>query len=704
MLTAYLVTTANDTVAADGLVSLREAIQAANANAIVGDAPAGTANGDTITFHTSLTGATINLALGEIAVSEDLVINGLSVGVTIDAGNLSRIFNIATSENVTLVGLTLTDGTAADSGGAISVSGGGRTRLERMTISDSVAAGAGGGAVFSHSSVVVVVNSVLSGNSATGASGAGGAILNGPSSQLTVFNSTISGNTANRAGGGIEDISGAGLGVLLTGTNLVNNNAGVAPAAGNPGDGGGLHVTGAGDVSITGGQITGNTAARQGGGLWTGTGKMTIVGTLIDANIARGNAATDGGGGIYKAGGVLNIGGQTVISNNRANGTSGSGGGLFSAGGGVTINSSTFRRNIANRAGGAIEIIVGTLNFTLSGLFQNTAGPSGTAAPGNGGGLHVTGANALSIIRLSEVRENVAAREGGGLWNADGGTMRVLGSLVTVNVASGAAADDGGGGIFNDGGNLTIVNSAVTENRATGTAGSGGGVFSVDGTVLVNRSTIARNVANRAGGGIEIVTGYVDVDHSFLNGNIAGLGAAGNPGNGGAVHVTGADATVFIRRSDVLNNRARLEGGGLWNAAGSDMFVFVAVVAGNVANGAAAHDGGGGIFNNGGDLTVTRSTVIDNRALPALGTATSGGGIFTTGGLVSINSSEISRNVAGTAGGGVKITGGTVNINSSVISDNIAGQPAAGTTLAGQGGGVSISGANSTVTLRSSVV
>src|SRR5690242_12237035 len=53
---AFVVTTLSDVVAADGFVSLREAIQAANTDLAVNEAPAGSADGDSITFAPSLFG------------------------------------------------------------------------------------------------------------------------------------------------------------------------------------------------------------------------------------------------------------------------------------------------------------------------------------------------------------------------------------------------------------------------------------------------------------------------------------------------------------------------------------------------------------------------------------------------------------------------------------------------------------------------
>ena len=61
-MTPYVVDSLGDTVAEDGLVTLREAIQAANTNAIVGDAHAGSVDEtDVITFSPELWGGRIEL-------------------------------------------------------------------------------------------------------------------------------------------------------------------------------------------------------------------------------------------------------------------------------------------------------------------------------------------------------------------------------------------------------------------------------------------------------------------------------------------------------------------------------------------------------------------------------------------------------------------------------------------------------------------
>ena len=100
----FVVTTAADEYDySNGVVSLREAINSSNANL----------GADTITFGPSLSGATIVLGGTELVITEALTIDArpLAANVTIDANQLSRIFNItATTGDFTFGGLTLTGG------------------------------------------------------------------------------------------------------------------------------------------------------------------------------------------------------------------------------------------------------------------------------------------------------------------------------------------------------------------------------------------------------------------------------------------------------------------------------------------------------------------------------------------------------------------------------------------------------------------
>ena len=87
LLATFTVTTLLDSAdgATDGQISLREAIVAADTNAAFGDAPAGSALGDTIRFDASLDGQQIFLGNGELQISERLNIVGGPTRVAIKA-------------------------------------------------------------------------------------------------------------------------------------------------------------------------------------------------------------------------------------------------------------------------------------------------------------------------------------------------------------------------------------------------------------------------------------------------------------------------------------------------------------------------------------------------------------------------------------------------------------------------------------------
>ncbi len=492
------------------------------------------------------------------------IFNDGAGGVIEISGGASILNNTATASHgggiaseggqVTLAGSTVSGNQAALRGGGLWNSSGAMT-IEGTTINGNTASGVaandGGGGIFNNGGVVNVtgLTTRITNNIADGTSGSGGGILNSSGGTITITDSTISGNSANRAGGGIEDISGAGLGIILTDVSLDNNDAGILGTA-NPGNGGGLHVTGAGDVSIVSGSVSGNTAAREGGGLWNGSGTMTIDGVTINGNTASGDFPDDGGGGIFNNGGTLMVTGMSEIANNNADGTLGSGGGIFSnSGGTLTVDGqSVIDNNSANRAGGGIEIAGGTAMFQQTFIRDNDVdGNAGPPNPGNGGGLHVTGSGMISFTNCI-VADNVAANEGGGLWNSSGSTMTLSDSQVVANIANSDAPNDGGGGIFNNGGTVNITSaggfSSINNNGAPGDSGSGGGILSLGGILTVSQTTLENNSATRGGGAIEISNGTGTVtNNNFTVGT--------NTPSELAVDATISDDTVTIDATSV---------------------------------------------------------------------------------------------------------------------------------------------------------
>jgi hypothetical protein len=70
-------------------------------------------DGDTINFNSSLNGQTITLTSGELLVDKGVTINGPGANMlAVDANHTSRVFYIAWGKDVTISGLTITNGWA----------------------------------------------------------------------------------------------------------------------------------------------------------------------------------------------------------------------------------------------------------------------------------------------------------------------------------------------------------------------------------------------------------------------------------------------------------------------------------------------------------------------------------------------------------------------------------------------------------------
>jgi hypothetical protein len=194
--------------------TLRDAIDDANA----------TAGYDYVTFQSGITG-TINLTAGEIPITDSVFIFGPGANVlTVDAAPNSRIFSInpaTTGHEVGIYDLTLTGGDVAGAGGAIYNSD------AELSVVDSVLTGnsaSAGGAIFeaggsNYGRNLVVAYSTLDHNS----SAYGGAIA-GEYSAGIVGGSTIASNTASVVGGGVFNYSG-GYGLTLFDSTISGNSS-----------------------------------------------------------------------------------------------------------------------------------------------------------------------------------------------------------------------------------------------------------------------------------------------------------------------------------------------------------------------------------------------------------------------------------------------------------------------------------------------
>lgn len=125
------------------------------------------------------------------------------------------------------------------------------------------------------------------------ASAEGGGLLNNRGTAM-LTDTLFAGNDAQREGGGVEALEGK---TNLVNVRLENNNTGPMPS-----NGGGLHLIGAGLVTLLNGKVTGNSASNEGGGLWkSGTGQMFATSVVIEMNTAP------------KGPNVFNLGGTSLV-------------------------------------------------------------------------------------------------------------------------------------------------------------------------------------------------------------------------------------------------------------------------------------------------------------------------------------------------------------------------------------------------------
>jgi hypothetical protein len=222
LLTAFLVNTPVDNPLADvadtdGLVSLREAITAANTNAAFGDAAAGGV-GDSIMFDLGSGPHTITLGGTQLPIADDLSLTGPGgANLTISGNNTSRVFNIIFGADVEISDVTIAGGN--DGGDYTSPGGGvanhGNLTMTNTTISNNVSSGLGGGGIY-NAGTMIIDNSLITLNRAIG----GGGVCNIGS--LTMTESTVSGNSATSHGGGIANIGGR---LSITDSTLSANSA-----------------------------------------------------------------------------------------------------------------------------------------------------------------------------------------------------------------------------------------------------------------------------------------------------------------------------------------------------------------------------------------------------------------------------------------------------------------------------------------------
>ncbi|MDK3155472.1 DUF4347 domain-containing protein, partial [Kamptonema cortianum] len=451
----------DNTTANDGLVTLREAILAANSNSTTDLGDTGTGN-DTIIFEIpGIAPYTLTLA-SSINITSNIQINGLGEdNLIISGNNATQIFNIGNNSTVTLRDLTLANGNiAAGFGGAINNSG--NLTLINSTIRDS-AAGLGGGGIHNNASGILIFNNSRLQNNRVSLVGDGGG-LNNQGGRVELNNSLIANNTSPVNGGGIFNQNG----IISVNQGRFSDNVTV-------GEGGAIWNGLQGNIDIFAGTFSNNQAGN-GGAIYNAETSQTIINNSQIGTLNNGNRASNGGG--IRNLGILDIQNSQIVDNLA---TGGEGGGIS---------------NFSN----------GQLILIQSSITDNRAR--------FGGGIQTGQGNAT--IGRSTLANNQASEHGGGLnVNSTSATAEIFNTTFSGNEAT-----ENGGGIYGFPNNLTLTNSTLTGNRVL--TGNGGGIFAAAGTFNVRNTLIAGNFDN---GGATVhpdVSGTFTGNNHNLIGNLIG--------------------------------------------------------------------------------------------------------------------------------------------------------------------------------------
>ncbi|MBL1231252.1 MAG: T9SS type A sorting domain-containing protein [Flavobacteriales bacterium] len=640
-------------------------------------------SGDTIRFDPNLiSSGSDTIVVTEIIFNKSLYMVGLyntTDTLYISGNNNNRIFSINNTLNVTLDSLVLINGngvglTLSGYGGALFMSNVVTFSINNSILRDN-AAGIDGGGIFFRSSttnnspLIMVTNSIISGNTAINGNG-GGISAYSPSFSnspfITVVNSIISWNTT---------INGNGGGIYTSSSSSPTSSS----------------------VTVNNSTISGNTGAGIYASFSTSSSFSSI---MVNNSTINGNT----GAGIYS----FSYSNDTVIVNNSIiNGNTGRGIYSYSSSSSfISVSNSEISENIET----------GVYSYSYSSNYTSTVLVDSSDIIGNEGGIYSYSAGSSSsgsfvTVNNSNISGNTGSSGGGGIHSGGGsgvGSVTVSNSTICGNVAngvggiycfssltvsnsiiSGNTSANGTGGIYSRR-NTTVINSTISENVAVN--GSCGGISS-DSIKVIN-STINSNVApNGNGGGIYSSSSgspFIEVIHSTMKWNNAG-------NNGGGIYAftsfsPGNFPSIVIDSSDISENTSGDQGGGIYclsNGAPNSLTVTNSILNGNISG-----TEGGGILSR--NVIVSNSTISNNASMSSYG-----GGIV--GGYVSVTNSTISNNTAATDGGGIHDAFSTsssysfITISNSTISGNVAGDDGGGISTYSQSSNATITVTHSTI-------
>lgn len=623
-------------------------------------------------------------SIPELTIPRAMALQG--TGVVLQAAGAHRVVNIAAGQGtVTLIGMTIRNGSGAANGAGVLIGDATPVQLINVIVRDNQSSGDGGGIYAGSGGSLQLIGTTFTNNRAPGGSGGGLRTLgNRP---VIAATATFSGNSALSHGAGMHvdgpliivssqiasnTISGGadGGGVYATGGATISGTTVISNVVG--GSGGGIYAVAS--LTITNSQVSGNRAAGSGGGVYV-DGPATVNNCLLAGNMAN------FGGGLLTAGDVTVTG--CLIDSNTAFTDAG---GVFGNGDLTTVLSSTVRFNQAARSAGGVwaENAARVDNSTF---IANQAGATG-------GGLHSNGGNSVvvsSTFSANLVGDQVidGTEQGGGAIRQSGGTLTVLDVALSNNSSLGDGggiaarapvtisggtffantANDSGGGLYQETfgpSSLTVTGTIWTENRS----GTGGGIYT-NAPLAISSAEFVSNTATAYGGALFSNAAGVLTGGRFLS-NTTTSSVPNVLLGGGAIYADGG--FLVISGTEFISNVSAQQGGALLMTDGAPVSFAIsgATFTGNRAL-------TGGAVEGAGAITIDGSRLSSNQA-------SSDGGAVAARGILTVTSSSFHTNTAGSRGGAI-FAASTLDTTAAFTGYTIAASDFVSNTVFGGDGG-----------------
>ena len=445
-----------------------------------------------------------------------------------------RIFLINHNVNLTLDGLSLTDGVGDGTygGGAIYMDVASSTlNCLNCTIANNTSP-INSAAIYVTAGTLAFTNCTFSKNTGTGGSSYGGAIY-AKNASLTCTGCTFSENSSVNNGGAVwvNAMSKADFIDCDFISNVCTANLA-----------GAICLSGANSLNITGGTFRANKAANGGCFYNNATSTINITGAKFTDN-----AATNGVGGVFynnTSGHVINIKDSEFTGNTATK----EGGAIFFKNGKWTVTNTAFKNNTAESNGGAIYAHTGSLTIQEGSYFEANETKAGSVG---GGAVYVTTNAAISVAgstfkankangSYKDANDKTVYRKGGAIAIASSaGAANVINSSTFVSNESGW-----GGGVFVSGKQLDmsdcIFNMNTTSNRGGAVYGEG-----ADLRLRIDKTHFSAN-ASVQGAAVRITNGVLYMNASTVTDN-----KPSNNNTGGVLYL---EKTSFINNCCFYDN------------------------------------------------------------------------------------------------------------------------------------------------------